>query len=227
MKTTGTNPDIEILYEDNHLLAVNKPAGILSQEDYSRAPDILSLCKAYLKQNKGKSGSVFLGLLHRLDRNVGGVMVLAKTTNAASKISHQIKNRQVNKTYLAIVDGRPPVNGFFQHYLVKNEINNTVFVSDANNKKAKLAELMFIKIGEADGCSLIKITLITGRPHQIRVQFSYEGFPVLGDNKYGKPSNHSIALFASEIKLKHPVQKEAFTISAKLPQNHPWNMFQF
>ena len=125
MKTTATDPDIEILFEDNHLLAVNKPAGLLSQEDYSGQPDLLALCKEYLKRKYNKKGNVFLGLLHRLDKPVGGVMLFAKTSKAASRISEQIRKRSIKKKYYTVVEGVSPQNGMLQDYLLKNSQTNT------------------------------------------------------------------------------------------------------
>jgi len=226
MKTTGTNPDITILFEDNHLLAIQKPAGVLSQEDYSGDPDVLTLCKAYLKKEYNKPGNVYLGLVHRLDRPVAGVMLLAKTSKAASRISEQIRKRTIKKRYLVVVEGRPDDNGMLMHYLLKNSETNRVAVAGAGNSNAQKAELTYQNIDQKNGLSLLSINLITGRPHQIRVQLAHEGFPVSGDRKYGSVSHSEIALFASELEVAHPTLKKTMNFSAKPPNRYPWSLFR-
>lgn len=225
MKTTGTNPNIEILFEDNHLLAVNKPAGLLSQEDHTGKPDLLSICKEYLKRAYNKKGNVFLGLLHRLDKPVGGVMLFAKTSKAASRISEQIRERNIRKIYTAIVEGIPPKNGMLQDYLLKNSKTNTVSVVSSKTKNAQKAELIYQTESAQNGLTLLKITLITGRPHQIRVQLSHLGYPILYDQKYGAKESGAIALYASELRFRHPTLKNKITIQSKPPNKEPWNSF--
>lgn len=225
MKTTGTHPDIEILFEDNHLLAVNKPAGILSQEDYTGEPDLLNVCKEYLKREYQKKGDAFLGLLHRLDKPVSGVMLFAKTSKGASRISEQIRERSVQKTYLTIVEGIPPKNGMLQDFLLKDKKSNIVSVVSSKNKKAKKAELIYQNVETKNNLSLLRITLITGRPHQIRVQLSHQGYPVLNDKKYGTKSNGLLCLHASELSFEHPTLKKKITIQATPPSESPWNYF--
>jgi 23S rRNA pseudouridine1911/1915/1917 synthase len=225
MKTTGTNPNITILFEDNHLLAIHKPAGVLSQEDYSGEPDVLTLCKAYLKNEYNKPGNVFLGLVHRLDRPVAGVMLLAKTSKAASRISEQIRKRSVQKRYLAVVEGHPDDNGMLMHYLLKNSNTNRVSVVGSGISEAQKAELTYQKAGQKDNLALLNVKLITGRPHQIRVQLAHEGFPIIGDRKYGNSSNCDIALFASELEVVHPTLKKPQTFSATPSNIYPWSLF--
>jgi len=225
MKTTGTNPNITILFEDNHLLAIHKPAGVLSQEDYSGEPDVLTLCKAYLKREYNKPGNVFLGLVHRLDRPVAGVMLLAKTSKAASRISEQIRKRTVKKRYLAVVEGNPDDNGMLMHYLLKNRETNRVKVVQAGNSNAQKSELTFHKKDQKKNLALLNVTLITGRPHQIRVQLSHEGFPIVGDGKYGQSTNVEIALFASELEVIHPTLKKTMIFSATPKNSYPWTYF--
>lgn len=227
MKTTGTGPDIEILFEDNHLLVVNKPAGILAQEDHTGKPDILTLCKEYIKREYNKPGNVFLGLLHRLDRPVSGVMVLAKTSKAASRVSEQIRKRSVKKTYLAVVEGSVPKNGYLSHYLTKDSTKNITRAVPKGTAGAKEATLTFEAMEQAGDKSLVKVNLITGRAHQIRVQFAEEGNPICGDRKYGnKNSSGNIALHAFEFELKHPTLKKSQTFRA-LPENkNPWTQFK-
>lgn len=226
MNRTDTDPDIEILYEDNHLLAISKPIGLLSQEDYSGDPDVLTLCKAYLKKKYNKPGNVYLGLLHRLDRPVSGVMILAKTSKAASRISEQIRKRIVKKRYLAIVVGEPGNQGVLTHYLVKNHKNNIVQVVSENTRNAKRAELMYRTLKTNDGLSLIQVSLITGRAHQIRVQFAEVGTPLWGDQKYGKRVGSEIALHAYQFEMNHPTLKKTQMFQSNPPKSHPWNQFE-
>lgn len=225
MKTTGTKPDIEILFEDNHLLAVDKPGGVLSQEDHTGQPDLLNLCKEYLKKEYNKQGNVFLGLLHRLDKPVSGVMLFAKTSKAASRISEQIRNRSIKKSYHAVVEGISPQNGMLQDYLLKDNQANTVSVSSKKNKQAKKAELIYQREQVENNLSLLKITLITGRPHQIRVQLSNLGYPIYGDKKYGSNNNANISLHASELTFAHPITKKQMSIRTNLPKGPPWDLF--
>ena len=226
MKTTGTDPDIPILYEDNHLLVVNKPAGLLSQEDHTGRPDLLNICKSYIKEEYNKPGNVFLGLMHRLDRPVSGVMVFGKTSKAASRISEQIRARKVKKFYLAVLDGDPPPNGVLEHHLLKNHKTNVTEVVASPRKKSKLAKLSFKTIERIDTMALVDINLETGRAHQIRVQFAYIGAPVHGDRRYGKASDNSIALHAHKFRLIHPTQKEEMEFTAPIPSHAPWNLFK-
>lgn len=226
MKTTGTHPDIEILFEDNHLLAVNKPSGLLSQEDYSGTPDLLNLCKEYLKREYNKKGDAFLGLLHRLDKPVSGVMVFAKTSKAASRISEQIRKRTIQKIYMAVVEGVPPKNGMLQDFLVKNKQTNTVSVGSSKNKNAKKAELFYQTVETQGDVSLLKISLITGRPHQIRVQLAHLGYPVVNDIKYGSTKSGTLSLHASEIVFVHPTLKKEMSIQATTPSDRPWHLFR-
>lgn len=226
MKTTGTNPNITILFEDNHLLAIHKPAGVLSQEDYSGDPDVLTLCKAYLKNEYNKPGNVFLGLVHRLDRPVAGVMLLAKTSKAASRISEQIRKRTVKKRYYAVVEGDPGDNGMLTHYLLKNPDSNRVAVVDSETRNSQKSELTYHKIGRHNNLALLHITLITGRPHQIRVQLSHEGCPIVGDRKYGHKSGSDIALFASALEISHPTLKKTVILSSFPLNGYPWSYFE-
>lgn len=222
--TTGTTPDISIIFEDNHLLVVNKPPGLLSQEDHTERPDLLNICKTYIKKRYNKPGNVFLGLLHRLDKPVGGVMVFAKTSKAASRISEQIRDRQVKKRYRAVLVGNPPPNGVLEHHLLKNEKKNMVEIVKKPTRQSKLAKLSFNVITRNQNLALVDINLETGRAHQIRVQFAEIGSPIWGDKRYGTPeSNSSIALHAYSFKLEHPTLKEKMIFKADLPKSNPWN----
>lgn len=224
-KFTATEPNIEIVYEDNHLLAINKPEGVLSQEDITGRPDVLTLCKAYLKKEYNKPGNVFLGLLHRLDQPVTGIMLLAKTSKAASRISEQIRKRTFKKTYLAVVSGNLPASGTFRHYLQKSNTENVVCVVKKASKNAKLAELTYTRLQIIDDLSLTEINLITGRPHQIRVQFAEEGFPLLGDKKYGSNYPGTITLHAYSLTFAHPTLKNEATLTCKPPESSVWSKF--
>ena len=229
----------QILYEDNHLLLVVKPAGILSQEDISGDPDMLSLLKKDIAIRYHKPGNVFLGLIHRLDRPVSGVMVFAKTGKAASRLSAQVREGRFDKRYRAVVVGTPTKSeDELVHYLSKDHETNvtTVYaVTDTAPKDAKLARLRYRKLGEysggAEAMSLLEVELLTGRSHQIRAQLSYMGCPIIGDNKYGAKEmfrsgkKADIALEAYQLSFDHPVSKERLTFSLPLPSALPWSLF--
>tara|TARA_R100001143_G_scaffold4167_1_gene6972 strand:- start:1284 stop:1973 length:690 start_codon:yes stop_codon:yes gene_type:complete len=226
MKTTGTNPDLEILYEDNHLLSICKPAGVLSQEDRTGDPDALTLGKEYLKNEYNKPGNVFLGLLHRLDKPVSGVMVMAKTSKSAARISEQIRQRTVKKSYLAVVRGEPEDFNYLTHYLLKDTASNRVAVVEDDQKGAKCAELMYQTLDRKNGLALLKIKLITGRAHQIRVQLTEVNLPILGDKKYGITAPGHIALHAFEFEFTHPTLKKPISIQCYPPPKEPWAFFK-
>lgn len=230
MNSTQTHPDIPIIYEDNHLLVIDKPAGVLSQKDHTGDPDVLNLCKAYIKKKYNKPGDVFLGLVHRLDRPTSGIMVLARTSKAASRLSYQIRERTINKTYWALVHGNAPVFGEFTHFLEKDNRTNTVKAYSSPKGKAKESRLKFISIKQSAKFSVVEVDLITGRPHQIRVQFAKEGFPLWGDHKYGAPGNNQgkdIALRAVKLELEHPTKKELMILKAPKPTGSPWDKFKY
>ncbi len=214
----------EILFEDNHLLVVVKPQGIAVQKnDAASNDDFQSILKDYLKKKYNKPGNVFLGIVHRLAQPVGGVMVFAKTSKAASRLSEQIRQNVWKKCYLAIVDGIPKQKkAVLEDYLVKNEATNEVFVSKKENPKAKFARLSYETLNSKDGRSLLKITLETGRAHQIRVQLSSRGLPIMNDHKYNKNAKigSNIALWAYSLEIEHPVTKEKLVFSAEMPENH-------
>ncbi|NGP76196.1 RluA family pseudouridine synthase [Balneolaceae bacterium YR4-1] len=228
MEHTETDPDIPIVYEDRHLLIIDKPHNLLSQEDHTGDADVLRLCKEYLNKQSSASGGSYLGLVQRLDRPVGGLMVLAKDSATARSLSKQISDRLVQKTYLAVVYGSPPANGVLTHYLLKDQQKNVVETASEKNKNAKKAVLSFAKLLEVDHLSLLSIHLQTGRPHQIRVQLSEEGYPIWGDYKYGtqnKPDGRTIALRASELIFKHPKTQKEMHFELPPPEEHPWNRF--
>ena len=214
---------INIIYEDNHLLVVEKPINIPVQEDSSKDLDFLTLLKDFIKKRDSKPGNVFLGLIHRLDRPVGGIMVFAKTSKCASRLSEQVRNRTFKKTYYAVVEGKVDEKGTLVDKLLKDTKNNIVKV-DKNGKEAILDyELIEYK----DDLSLVKINLKTGRSHQIRVQFSSRDHALYGDQKYNKNAlvGEQIALFANSITFNHPITKEELTFKIDLPNRKPWNNF--
>lgn len=221
--------DIPIIYEDNHLLVVEKPVNIPVQEDRSQDKDLLSLLKQDIKIRYQKPGNVYLGLVHRLDRPVGGVMVFAKTSKAASRLSDMVRRRVFEKNYLAIVRGRPvKAEGRLTDYLVKNRQKNIVYVTQSNHKEAKKAVLDYRVIGTKDDLSLVQIQLHTGRSHQIRVQFANIGCPLYGDQKYGQHVNQpgeQIALWSSEIKFQHPTKKDMRQFTSTPPNVYPWHLW--
>lgn len=227
--TTYTTNNIRILYEDNHLLVVEKPVNIASQQDETGDPDMLTLLKEDIKLRYNKPGEVFLGLVHRLDRPVGGAMVFARTSKAASRLSEQIRTHEFKKTYLAVVHGRPAKEkGQLIHHLLKDERTNTVKAVKPGTDGAKEASLDYSVIGSAGDFSLLRINLHTGRPHQIRVQLSTIGHPLYGDQKYGAGVNkpgQQIALWSTEISLIHPTQKEIMTFQCPPPDKQPWSWF--
>jgi 23S rRNA pseudouridine1911/1915/1917 synthase len=219
---------IPILFEDNHLLVVNKPPNILSQSDKTGDEDLLTLLKEDLKIRYNKPGNVYLGLVHRLDRPVGGVMVFAKTSKAASRLSNQIREREFKKTYLAVVRGKTEHSGRLRHHLVKNPDTNMVTAVGRGTGNAKEAVLDYQLLESNRGLSLLRINLITGRSHQVRVQLAAIGHPLFGDLRYGAKVNRpgqQIALFCQEISCFHPTLKEPMTFS-QLPEDaYPWNLF--
>jgi len=215
---------INIIYEDNHLLVVEKPINIPVQEDSSKDLDFLTLLKDFIKKRDNKPGNVFLGLIHRLDRPVGGIMVFAKTSKCASRLSEQVRNRTFKKTYYAIVEGKVEEKGVLVDKLLKDTKNNIVKV----DKNGKESILDYKLVEYKDNMSLVKINLKTGRSHQIRVQFSSRGHALYGDQKYNSNSKvgEQIALFANSITINHPITKEELTFELHLPNRKPWNIFK-
>ncbi|SES61731.1 23S rRNA pseudouridine1911/1915/1917 synthase [Oceanobacillus limi] len=221
--------NVPILYEDNHLLFVEKPVNVPVQEDRSKDDDLLSILKEDLKVRYQKPGDAYLALTHRLDRPVGGVMVFSKTSKAASRLSDAIRRKAVDKKYLAIVRGKPKKShGVLEDYLVKDKKENKVYTADPNTKAAKKAVLEYEVLGQKKGLSLLSIDLHTGRPHQIRVQLSSRNLPLYGDQKYGKKVNQTgqqIALWSQTLAVEHPTKKEEIKIKSKPPNQYPWNLW--
>jgi 23S rRNA pseudouridine1911/1915/1917 synthase len=224
---------IDVIYEDNHLIALNKPAGLLVQSDITGDETLADRAKFYIKHQYNKPGDVFLGIIHRLDRPVSGVVLFARTSKGLTRMNDLIRERKIIKSYLAISDKRPkPEFGNLQHYLIKNRAKNVVKAYDEPKKKsrnAKFAELDYKLIAEFEGKSLIHVDLKTGRPHQIRVQLAHIGCPILGDVKYGRYrplKDQSIALHAFRMEFIHPIKKEPVIIQCKPPETHWWNQFK-
>ncbi|KGR79820.1 RluA family pseudouridine synthase [Ureibacillus manganicus] len=222
--------NIPILFEDNHLLLVEKPVNIPVQEDSSRDLDLLTILKNDIKDRYQKPGNVYLGLVHRLDRPVGGAMVFAKTSKAASRLSDMIRRNIIERKYLAVVHGTPKKkSGQLVHYLLKDVRKNKVSVVAPNHPKAKKAILDFEVLESKKGFSLLSVKLHTGRPHQIRVQLSSMGNPIFGDQKYGEHLNkpgQQIALWAHRIHLEHPVRKEPIEVKSLPPSKYPWDLWK-
>ena len=214
--------NIKILYEDNHLLVALKPINILSQSDITNDLDMLTLLKDYIKEKYNKPGNVYLGLVHRLDRPTGGVMVFARTSKAAARLSKQIQEKCLKKSYLAVIHGNIENQNTYTDYLEKKETKSYI----SNKEKGKYAVLNFEKIdyNEKDNLSLVKINLQTGRNHQIRVQFSSRGHALYGDSKYGTDTNKNLGLYAYKLEFNHPVTKEKLTF-VNYPNYLPFTKF--
>ena len=212
---------LNILYEDNHIIVVEKPINILSQSDITGDTDMLTILKEYIKEKYNKPGNVYLGLVHRLDRPVGGIMVFAKTSKAASRLNEQIRERTFEKTYLAVVyDNDLKDNGTFEDHILKLDDGNSV-VSD----KGKLSKLTYQVLERKKNKALVEIHLETGRHHQIRVQFASRGFPLCGDQRYGRMDKTQIALYAYRLKFLHPTTKETMEFM-NVPTSEPyWTQF--
>ena len=204
--------NLKVIFEDNHIIVVEKQPNIPSQSDKTGDIDMLTLVKQYIKEKYNKPGNVYLGLVHRLDRPVGGVMVFAKTSKAASRLSEQVRQKVFKKKYLAVVDGKiENENGTLEDYLYKDERNNISKVVNKEKKNAKLAKLDYkvLAYNEVKYLSLVEINLHTGRHHQIRVQLSNFGHSIFGDQKYGtRGQGKQIALWAYELTIEHPITKE-------------------
>lgn len=203
---------LKVIYEDNHIIVVEKPVNIPSQGDKTGDTDMLTIIKEYIKEKYNKPGNVYLGLIHRLDRPVGGVMVFAKTSKAAARLSEQVREKEFQKSYLVIVDGKmEKEKETLEDYLLKNEKTNTSKVVKEGTKNSKYAKLDYevLKYDKELNLSVLKILLHTGRHHQIRVQLSSRGHSIYGDQKYGgRGHGKQIALWAYKLQISHPVSKE-------------------
>jgi 23S rRNA pseudouridine1911/1915/1917 synthase len=213
-----------VFHEDNHLLVLYKPAGLLVQGDETGATNLLDLSKAWIRERHRKPGHVFLGLVQRLDRPVAGVMLFARTSKAAARLSAQLRARRTRKVYLAVVEGQPqPSSGVLSHAIERrNRLSAIVPQPTPVSREARLA---YRVIEVSSGRSLLEVELETGRKHQIRLQLAHIGCPVVGDVRYGAPSSlaaRQIALFARELAVEHPTRREKLSFRAPLPVGWPW-----
>jgi len=220
---------MQVLYEDNHLIAVNKTNSDLVQGDRTGDVALDESIKYYLKEKYNKPGNVYLGVIHRLDRPVSGVVLFARTSKALSRMNQQFKEKQVEKTYWAIVKNLPdPPSSELKHYLVRNTKKNKSFSFETPRKDAKEASMTYITLASSDRYHLLEIHLHTGRHHQIRSQLSGIGSPIKGDLKYGFDRSNKdggISLHARKIHFIHPVQKSPVTIVANPPRDTLWDFF--
>lgn len=221
--------DLKILYEDNHLLAYNKPPRLLVQRDKNEAESLEELAKSYIKARYQKPGAVFLGVAHRIDRPVSGVVLLAKTSKALERINEMFKLRAIKKTYWAIVKALPPEEeGTLVHWIVKDEKKNKSRASNKESKGAQLCELDYKHIGSSSTYHLLEIKPQTGRHHQIRCQLGKIGSSIKGDLKYGSARSNedgSIHLHARRLEFVHPITKENVVITARPPADPLWDYF--
>ena len=219
---------MKVIYEDNHIIVVEKPVNIPSQADKTGDEDMLSIIKQYLKEKYNKPGNVYLGLVHRLDRPVGGVMVFAKTSKAASRLSEQVREKLFQKTYLVICNGKMENNkGILEDYLLKNQKANMSRVVKEGTKNSKFAKLEYevLKYDEELNLSVLKILLHTGRHHQIRVQLSSRDHSIYGDQKYGgRGHGKQITLWAYMLKIFHPITKEEMSFKSIPEKNKSWKI---
>lgn len=221
--------DLIVLHEDNHIIVVLKPQNVPCCEDESKDYDLLTAIKDYIKEKENKAGNVYVGLVHRLDRVTGGVMVFAKSSKSASRLAEQMKGGDFSKTYLTVTVGEiKRKKAVLVNYLRKNAVTNTVYVCTETEKDAKKAELDYEVEETVNGLNLVKVNLHTGRSHQIRVQFASIGSYVFGDRRYGGENARkgNIALWATKLCFTHPVTKERMVFKIEPPSGDtPWNLF--
>jgi len=218
---------LEVIHEDNHLLVVNKEAGLLVQGDRSGDPTLNDAAKSYLKEKYRKQGNVYLGLVHRLDRNVSGVMVLARTSKAAARLSAGFRDKKVKKTYQAVVSGKPEEDsGELRSWLAaKGDGRGVTRASNSTFDGARESLLLYSVLETRNGFSLLEILPVTGRRHQIRAQMALAGCPLMGDVKYGSKvrlPDHRIALHALKLEFNHPVGAAPVHFTAPVPEDFPW-----
>ncbi|MFT7582897.1 MAG: 23S rRNA pseudouridine1911/1915/1917 synthase [Myxococcota bacterium] len=215
--TKTPDAGLDVLYEDNHLLAVHKPAGLLSQAGVQGDDTVVERVREYLRATYNKPGNVYVGLVHRLDRNVSGVMLLARTSKAASRLSDAFRRRDVDKRYLAVVEGQAPPTGQLVHHLLKTD-DHGVRVVDTARDGAQRAELHFTRLASSPRHALLEVELITGRKHQVRAQLAAHGLPLVGDIRYGVSDRVGRpALHARTLTLTHPVKKTPLALVAPVP----------
>ena len=225
---SGQKP-FEVIYEDNHLLVVNKASGVLVQGDATGDTPLVELCKSYIKEKHHKPGAVFMGVVHRLDRPVSGIVVLARTSKGLERMNALFREKQTLKTYWAVVKRKPQQEqDTLIHWLMKDEKKNKTTAFTRETDGAQRSELSYSVIGQAEGHWLLEVKPVTGRPHQIRVQLASMGCPIRGDVKYGDDlpnDDGSICLHARRLEFVHPVKKEAVVFTAPLPEKGLWKYF--
>lgn len=219
-----------VVYEDNHIVVVNKTSSEIVQGDKTSDTPLSEMVKQYLKEKYNKPGNVFIGVTHRLDRPVSGLVVFAKTSKALPRLNEMFRNGEVKKTYWAIVKECPKeTEGELVHYLVRNEKQNKSYAYDKEVKNSKKAVLHYKLIGHSQNYYLLEVDLKTGRHHQIRCQLAKMGCPIKGDLKYGSPRSNpdgSICLHARTVQFVHPVSKEMIRLTAPVPEGNLWNGFE-
>ena len=217
---------MEVIYEDNHIIIVNKKSGEIVQGDKTGDRPLSDIVKDYIKEKYAKPGAVFLGVVHRLDRPVSGLVVFARTSKALSRLNKMFAEGKVHKTYWAIVKNAPLVSeGTLEHWLVRNEKQNKSYAYDSEKPNAKKAILKYRVLSHSENYSLLEVNLMTGRHHQIRCQLAAMGCPIKGDLKYGAPRSNpdgSISLMSRRVEFVHPVSKETIIVEAPLPDDALW-----
>ncbi len=213
---------LNVLYEDNHIIVVEKKPNVLCQSDYTKDLDLLTMVKEYIKEEYHKPGNVYIGLVHRLDRPVGGIMVFARTSKAASRLSKMISNHEMMKEYLLVCHGKLEKFGTMEDYILRKDEVSVI----SKKEEGKKAILDYEVLDYKDDLSLVKVNLITGRHHQIRLQFVHRNHPLYGDNLYGLKEKVPVCLFAYHLKFKHPVKDEIMEFKL-LPTGEVWSKFNY
>lgn len=214
--------NLNVLYEDNHIIVVEKKPNVLCQSDYTKDLDLLTMIKDYVKEKYQKPGNVYIGLVHRLDRPVGGIMVFARTSKAAARLSKMIQNHEMIKEYLLVCHGNIKDSGIMEDYIEKLDTKSVITTKD----KGKYAKLEYQLIERKNNLNLVKVNLITGRHHQIRLQFASRNNSLYGDQLYGIQDKKQIALFAYHLKFKHPVKDEIMDFKL-IPNTGIWSEFDY
>ena len=221
---------MQVVYEDNHIIIVNKQSGEIVQGDKTGDRPLSDIVKQYIKEKYQKPGEVFLGVVHRLDRPVSGLVVFARTSKALTRLNKMFAEGEVHKTYWAIVKNTPKQpEGTLTHWLVRNEKQNKSYAYTTEKPNAKKAILKYKVIGRSDNYTLLEVNLMTGRHHQIRCQLAAMGCPIKGDLKYGAPRSNpdgSISLMSRHVEFTHPVSKQQIAVEAPLPEDSLWQSFQ-
>ena len=214
--------NLNVLYEDNHIIVVEKKPNVLCQSDYTKDLDLLTMVKDYIKEKYQKPGNVYIGLVHRLDRPVGGIMVFARTSKAAARLSKVIQEHEMTKEYLLVCHGKINAFGIMEDYIEKVDTKSVITTKD----KGKYAKLEYKLLETKENLNLVKVNLITGRHHQIRLQFASRNNPLYGDQLYGKQDKKQIALFAYHLRFKHPVKDEIMDFKL-IPNTGIWSEFDY